>query len=81
MLFGMIKEIAGKHSQSQLEKFAAALTEDQIQFIVDRYVGHANAYNDKQCADAQGPLAEFFSECCLEWTKEATRWAQLEAGI
>lgn len=81
MLFGMIKEVAGKHSQEQLEEFAAALTEGQIQFIVDRYMGYANAYNDKLFAQADTTHDALWRKFCQEWTAEATRWAQLEAGM
>lgn len=80
MLFGMIPETAGNHSQKQLERWADALTEGQIQFIVDRYMSYANGYNDKIGGDDTTHDALWRTHC-QEWTKEATRWALLEPGM
>ncbi len=82
MLFGMIKEVAGKHSQEQLDKFADALTEGQIQFIVDRYMGYANQFNAKAQENPNDTTHEiFWRTACESWTAEATRWAQLQPGL
>ena len=84
MLFGMIKESALQYSDEEIDRFAAALTEAQIQFIVDLYTGYANVYNAKAYQfeqDHADEMAKWAHETSDAWMEEAGQWAMRPAGL
>jgi len=84
MLFGMIKEVAGKYTDSEIDRFAQSLTESQIQFIVDRYMGYSKRYNQMTIQykrDNATKMAKWANANCFSWAEEAGQWAMRPAGL
>jgi len=80
----MIKEVALKYTDAEIDRFAQSLTEGQIQFIVDRYIGYSNSYSKRAKQyeqDHADQMAQWAHKMSSGWMEEAGQWAMRAPGL